>query len=197
MEKGKMTYPASLVAIGGSAGSLQVILNLLDTINAGFSIPVLLVLHRDPQGESRLEELLSVRSHLVVKEVEDKDTIERGHLYLCPADYHVLIEDDGSFSLDYSEKEHFSRPSIDLAFRAAADVYKEKLVGILLSGANADGAAGLRYIRERKGTTVVQQPSDALVRYMPDQALQQSAADFVLTGAELTHFLQRLYYVSP
>jgi two-component system chemotaxis response regulator CheB len=197
MEKGKMTYPASLVVIGGSAGSLQVVLPLLEKLNAGFTIPILLILHRDPQGESRLEEILSFRTHLMVKEVEDKDTVERGHLYLCPADYHVLIEDDGTFSLDYSEKEHFSRPSIDLAFRAAADVYRENLVGILLSGANADGAAGLRYIKERKGTTIVQQPSDAQVRYMPDQALQQSTADFILTGAELTHFLQRLYYVAP
>lgn len=179
MEKGKMTYPASLVVIGGSAGSLQVILSLLEKVNAGFTIPILLVLHRDPQGESKLEELLSQRTRLIVKEVEDKDTIERNHLYVCPADYHVLPEKDGTFSLDYSEKEHFSRPSIDLAFRAAADVYGDKLVAILLSGANADGAAGLRYVKDLKGTTIVQQPDDAQVRYMPDQALQQSPADFI------------------
>jgi len=186
-----MSAPLRFILIGGSAGSLQVILRLLEKSIHGFRVPVLIVLHRDPQGESRLTDILAVRTSLVVKEIEDKDPIRENYIYVCPADYHVLVEDDLSFSLDYSEKEHFSRPSIDVAMRAAADVYGKGLLCVLLSGANADGAAGLRYAKQCGATTIIQSPEDAQVSYMPEQALLVNTPDHIFTTADLILFLQQ------
>jgi two-component system chemotaxis response regulator CheB len=160
-----------LLAIGGSAGSLQVVLGLLTALRAGFPLPIILILHRNSVFESSLEELLGTRTDLPIKEVEEKEPILPGTLYLCPADYHVLVEKDYTFSLDYSERVQYSRPSIDVSFLSAANVYGRGLIGLLLSGGNADGAEGLQYIRERGGVTVVQDPSTADVPYMPQQAI--------------------------
>lgn len=192
MAKDKIETVKDLVVIGGSAGSLQVVFYLLEQIPAHFGVPILLVLHRDPAGISKLAELLSTKTSLTVREIEDKDPIENGNVYVCPADYHVLIESDLSFSLDYSEKINFSRPSIDVCFQSAADVMGPKLTCILLSGANADGASGLRYAREKNGTTIVQDPEEAAVSYMPEQALLQGKADFVLGKTEISNYLQKL-----
>jgi two-component system, chemotaxis family, protein-glutamate methylesterase/glutaminase len=188
MEKGKITRP-SMIVIGGSAGSLQVVFYLLGNCPPDFHIPIVIVLHRDPQGISRLAELLATKTTLTVKEIEDKEPIEQGCVYVCPPDYHTLFEDDQSFSLDYSEKINFSRPSIDVTFRSAADVFGEELVCILLSGANADGADGLRYVREHRGITIVHTPEEAEVSYMPEQALLQGKADHVLRKDEITQFM--------
>jgi two-component system, chemotaxis family, protein-glutamate methylesterase/glutaminase len=192
MEKDKIDHPIDLILIAGSAGSLKVILRLLDKQRPGFSIPILLVLHRDPQGSTHLTNLLSARTSLTVKEIEDKDAIQRGHLYICPADYHVLVEADHTLSLDYSEKENYSRPSIDVALHAAADAYGDRLLCILLSGANSDGAEGLSYAKQRNAVTIIQDPKDAQVSYMPEQALLQSSADQVLDADTIADFLNRL-----
>ena len=128
MEKNKVTHTApSFIAIGGSAGSLHVILKLVQKLQPTFTVPILIVIHRDPFGESRLKEIISFRTRLAVEEIEDKDLVQPGHIYICPPDYHVLLENDKSFSLDYSEKEYFSRPSINVAFRSLADVYGNSL----------------------------------------------------------------------
>lgn len=187
-----MNHPAQLIIIGGSAGSLQVVFSILENCGADFPVPLLLVMHRDPQGVSRLAELLATKTKLTVKEIEDKDPIEKGYVYVCPADYHVLIEEDNSFSLDYSEKIHFSRPSIDASFRSGADAFGKKLICILLSGANADGADGLDYVKEKEGITIVHDPEEATVSYMPEQALLLQKPDFVLRKNEIIQFLQKL-----
>lgn len=192
MEENKIARIVDLIVIGGSAGSLKVILRLLDRLRAGFSIPVLIVLHRDPQGSPHLSDLLTLRTSLIVKEIEDKDPIREGHVHLCPPDYHVLVEADHSLSLDYSEKEHYSRPSIDVAFRAAADVYREGLLCILLSGANSDGAEGLAYVKQQHGLTIIQHPDDAEVSYMPMQAMLRLTADQVYNTEEIIEFLNHL-----
>ena len=155
---GDLNPPARLLAIGGSAGSLQVVLGLLTTLRAGFPLPIILILHRNSVFESSLEELLATRTDLPIKEVEEKEPILPGILYLSPADYHVLVEKDYTFSLDYSERVQYSRPSIDVSFLSAANVYGRELIGLLLSGGNADGAEGLQYIQEKGGITVVQDP---------------------------------------
>src|ERR1019366_6769016 len=129
--------PVKLVVIGGSAGSLQVILSFLAALPADFPLPVLIVLHRNGVFESNLEDLFASRTRAPVKEVEEKELIIPGTIYVCPADYHVLLEKDHSFSLDFSERVHFSRPSIDVTFRSAADSFGEELVALLLSGGNA------------------------------------------------------------
>ena len=184
--------PDKLLVIGGSAGSLQVVLSLLGVIGEDFPLPVLIVLHRNGGFESSLEELFSSRTHLPIKEVEEKDPLRAGTIYLCPADYHVLLEKDHSFSLDYSERVHFSRPSIDVTFRSAADVFGPGLICLLLSGANADGAEGMQYVQERGGLTVVQDPATADVPYMPQQVISRMKVDFIVAADEIPAFVHGL-----
>lgn len=182
------------MVIGGSAGSLQVILSLLAAAGNDFPMPVLIVLHRNGVFESSLEELLSTRTGLTIKEVEEKDSPRPGIVYICPADYHVLLEKDYSFSLDYSERVHFSRPSIDVTFRSASEVYGAELIGLLLSGGNADGAEGLVYVQARGGLTIVQDPLTADVPYMPQQALSRMQPDFIVPAEELPFFIRGLVH---
>lgn len=186
--------PGKLVVIGGSAGSLTVILSLLSAIGKDFPMPVLIVLHRNNIFESSLEELLSSRTGLEIKEVEEKEVLRSGVVYICPADYHVLLETDGTFSLDYSERVHFSRPSIDVTFRSAAEVYGPGVIALLLSGGNADGAEGLADVQELGGITVVQDPSTAEVPYMPQQAVVRMKPDYVVAAEELPFFVRGLVY---
>jgi two-component system, chemotaxis family, protein-glutamate methylesterase/glutaminase len=181
-----------LIILGGSAGSLQVILKLFTGMEAYYPIPVVVVLHRSQTADLALEELIGYKTSLRVKELEEKEKPEPGCLYLCPPDYHLLIEEDWSFTLDYSEKVNFCRPSIDVTFQSAADVFGESLVCILLSGANADGAEGLAYVKQKKGITIVQHPDEAEVSYMPEQALLRKKADYVLTTAEIRNFIENL-----
>lgn len=178
-----------MIIIGGSAGSLQVVFYLLANCPPSFDIPIVIVLHRDPHGLSRLAELLATKTTLSVKEIEDKEPIEKGCVYVCPPDYHTLFEDRNSFSLDYSEKINFSRPSIDVTFRSGADIFGKELLCILLSGANADGADGLHYVRQQSGITVVHTPEEAEVSYMPEQALLHGRADQVLRKDGIMQFI--------
>lgn len=168
-----------LLVIGGSAGSLEVVIQLLPAIPSGFHLAIIIVMHRR-SGESILTELLSEKTSLPVKEVEEKDPVLPGNIYIAPGDYHLLIENDKTFSLDFSEKVNYSRPSIDVTFESAAEVYGDKLIGLLLSGANADGTEGLKCIKAKGGLTVVQNPSDASVSYMPQQAVDDVEVDYIL-----------------
>jgi two-component system chemotaxis response regulator CheB len=186
--------PDRLLVIGGSAGSLHVILSLLAAIGDSFPMPVLVVLHRNGVFDSSLEDLFSSRTNMSIKEVEEKEPLLNGTVYLCPADYHVLLETDRSFSLDYSERVHFSRPSIDVTFRSAADVYGSGLICLLLSGGNADGADGMQYVQERGGLTLVQDPATAEVPYMPQQAITRMKPDVILPTGEIPGFIRGLGY---
>jgi len=153
---------------------------------------MLIVLHRTTQQDSLLTEVLKPRSHLKVKEVEEKELIVPGYLYIAPADYHVLIENEKTFSLDYSEKVEYSRPSIDVSFKSASDVFGSKLICILLSGANADGAAGMEFAKANGGFTIAQDPAEAVVDYMPRQAIKKKSVDLVLTTNEIADCLNQL-----
>ena len=166
-----------ILLIGGSAGSLQVILSVLSALGREYSMPVVIVLHRNNTFESSLEDLLASRTQMVIKEIEEKEPIAPGVVYLCPADYHVLIERDHSFSLDYSERINFSRPSIDVTFRSAADVYGAGVVALVLSGGNADGTEGMQYVKAKGGFAIVQDPQTAEVPYMPQQVLHKVEVD--------------------
>ena len=178
-----------LVVIGGSAGSLQALFRILENLSPEFSLPILLVMHRVTSDESSLAELLASKTHLRISPIEEKESIEPGTLFICPPDYHVLIESDESFSLDASEKVNFSRPSLDVVFRSAADVLGRRVIAILLSGANADGANGLAFVQEKGGTTIVQDPAEAQVAYMPQQALKVMQPDLVMTSASIGKWL--------
>jgi two-component system chemotaxis response regulator CheB len=181
-----------LLVIGGSAGSLQVIVSVLAALGKDYPMPVLVVLHRNGVFESSLEELLTARTQQVIREVEEKDRLRAGVVYLCPADYHVLVERDFSFSLDYSERVNFSRPSIDVTFRSASDVYGAGVVALMLSGGNADGAEGMQYVKERGGFTIVQDPATAEVPYMPQQVMLRMQVDVVAATEELPGIIRAL-----
>ncbi len=186
-----------LLVIGGSAGSLHVILSVLSALGKGYPIPVLVVLHRNNIFESSLEELMAVRTNAVIKEVEEKDAILPGVIYLSPADYHVLIENDHTFSLDYSERVNYSRPSIDVTFRSAAEAYGEGVIALMLSGGNADGAEGMRDIKQRGGMTIVQDPLTAEVPYMPQQVLLRMEVDIVAATELLPELIRGLGDAGP
>lgn len=181
-----------MTVIGGSAGSLDVLLYLLPLLKKKTRFAIIIVLHRKTHVASPLASLLSSKTDLPVFEVEDKQKILPGHIYLAPADYHLLIEKNQTFSLDVSEKVHFSRPSIDICFETAAETFTNRLTGILLSGANADGVYGLKRIRECKGIAIAQEPSTASVSFMPSEAIRQAHFDLILTPEEMTTYLNSL-----
>ena len=180
------------VVIGGSAGSLDSILKIVAAVQEAVDVAFVVIVHRGKGGDSILTDLLSSQTTLVVKEVEDKELILPGTIYIAPPDYHLLLENEYTFSLDASEKVHYSRPSIDVTFESAALVYGPALVGVLLSGANADGAVGLKNIADAGGFTIAQQPATAEVGYMPQQAINLTKVSVILEGEDIGIFLRTL-----
>nr|WP_068889780.1 chemotaxis protein CheB [Pedobacter panaciterrae] len=178
--------------IGGSAGSLDVLLKVLPLINAAIKFPIVIVIHRKHGTDSLLPELLSSRTQLNVKEVEEKEALVAGTIYIAPSDYHLLIEQDRTFSLDYSEKINYSRPAIDATFQTAAEVYKDKLVCILLSGSNSDGVNGLKSVKLWGGVALIQDPTTAQVAYMPAQAQANVKIDDALSIEAIAEFINLL-----
>ena len=187
-----MTPLPKLLVIGGSAGSLDVLLKLLPTLDNSWPLAMIIVLHRKNDNDSLLTELLAGKTMLSVKEAEEKDVLMPGIIYITPSDYHLLIEPDGSLTLDDSEKVNYSRPSIDVTFTSAAEVFGTNLYCLLLSGANMDGADGLIAARELGAFTAVQDPEEAEVSFMPRHALNISAVDRVLTMNEMIDFVKSL-----
>jgi two-component system chemotaxis response regulator CheB len=163
--------PPTIILVGASWGGLNALSTIVGGLPAGFAVPLVLVQHRSRDAHSLLGELLQDHTALRVLEVEDKQPIAPGHVYLAPPDYHLLVE-DGHFALTVDEPVRFSRPSIDVTFSSAADSCGACAVGVVLTGANEDGAAGLRRIAERGGRAVVQDPATAEVRTMPAAALR-------------------------
>jgi two-component system, chemotaxis family, protein-glutamate methylesterase/glutaminase len=188
-----MTSLPKLLVIGGSAGGLDVLLKILPELDNSWPLSMIIVLHRKNDNDSLLTELLAAKTTLQVKEAEEKDQLTPGVIYVTPSDYHLLIEPDGSLTLDDSEKVHYSRPSIDVTFTSAAEVFKNKLYCLLLSGANMDGAAGLSTARALGGYTVVQNPTEAGVSFMPQHAINSTTVDSVLSVAEIVEFVKSLY----
>lgn len=180
MAEDRITKPRKVVMLGGSTGSIEVLLQLLPALQQPIAFGLIIVLHRKNTADSTLANLLSMKTTIPLKEVDDKDILLPGHIYLAPADYHLLLEQDGSFSLDDSEKVNYSRPSIDVAFESAADVLGPALTGILLSGANADGTNGLKAIKKQGGVIVAQLPETAQVGFMPQQAILSANPDHIL-----------------
>ncbi|TRX75250.1 chemotaxis protein CheB [Pseudomonas mangiferae] len=180
------------LVVGASAGGVQAMLELFATLPASYRLPVVVVLHLPEERHSRLAEVFQARVALRVKEAEDKETLSPGVLYFAAPGYHLSIEQDHSFSFSREEPFHFSRPSIDFLFESAADVYGEALAGLLLTGANDDGAAGLAWIKRRGGLTLVQDPADAQVPTMPQAALARHRPDFILPLRAMPSVLAQL-----
>jgi two-component system chemotaxis response regulator CheB len=190
MAKGAVKY--KMLVIGGSAGSLNIILNIIKALPATGHLSVIIIVHRKSDSDSILTNLVAARTQLAVKEVEDKEEINPDVIYIAPPNYHLLIENERMFSLDASEKVHYSRPSIDVCFQSVAEVFGASAIGVLLSGANADGAAGLNMIKQEGGFTIVLDPLTAEVDFMPQQALDQMQPDKILSGDDMPAYIRQL-----
>ena len=173
------------IVVGASAGAIQALSRILPALPADYPIPVLVVVHIPADRSDLLAPLFQTKCRLVVKEAEDKEPIQPGTVYFAPPDYHLLIDRGPAFALSTDEAVHFSRPSIDVLFDSAADIYGERLIGVILTGANQDGAEGLAAIGRAGGRTVVQDPVSAAVAYLPEAALKQGPVDLVLSLPQL------------
>jgi two-component system chemotaxis response regulator CheB len=181
-----------LIVIGGSAGGIDALLALLPALPGGFTLPVVCMLHLPPDRESRLAELFGERLALPVREAADKEPIVPGTIYFAGPGYHLSIEQDRSFSLSCEPPVQFARPSIDVLMDSSADAFGPGVAGILLTGANQDGAAGLARIAECGGLSIVQDPLDAQASVMPEQAIRLRAPDLVLPLAAIAALLPLL-----
>ena len=181
-----------MVVIGGSAGGGDALVGLVPALPAGFGPAVTCILHVPPDRDSRLAELFAMRAALPVREAQDKEPIQPGTVYFAGSGYHLSIEQDRSFSLSCEPPVQFARPAIDILMESAADVYGPALAGILLTGANYDGADGMCRIRERGGLTIVQDPEEAQASTMPEEAIRRCAPHLVLPLAGIRTVLPLL-----
>jgi two-component system chemotaxis response regulator CheB len=180
------------IVIGGSAGSFQLITRILSSVPREFSLPIFLCLHRLKHVRNGFVEALSIKSNKTVLEPSDKELIKKGLVYLAPANYHLCIEVGNSIAISTEDLVNNSRPAIDLTFESAAYVYRDKLIGILLSGANKDGAYGMKKIKEYGGLTIVQDPEESLINAMPLAAIAATKNDYVMKMDDIIDFLLEL-----
>lgn len=183
------TQSIEAVVIGASAGGVQALLTVLADLPRSFRLPLIVVLHLPEGRDSQLAEIFQYRLPIAVREAADKETILPGTLYFAGPGYHLLVEMDRTFSLSSEEPLHYSRPSINVLMESAADAYGPALAGILLTGANEDGATGMARIKQQGGLTVVQDPTEAAVPTMPEAAIRRQAPDFILKLAGIRDFL--------
>jgi two-component system, chemotaxis family, protein-glutamate methylesterase/glutaminase len=179
------TWDIDAVAIGASAGGIEVLSVLLSSLPAVCRASFIIVMHIPRERPSLLPDLFGAKCALPVREAEDKEPVQAGTVYFAPPDYHLLVDRGPAFALSSDEPVHFSRPSIDVLFDSAADIYGARLLGLILTGANQDGAEGLAAIGRAGGRTVVQEPGGATVPFLPEAALQEGPVDFVLSLAQL------------
>lgn len=159
------------VVIGASAGAVQALLTILPALPATYPLPVMVVVHVPPDRKNVLVPLFQAKCQVPVKEAEDKEPVIGGVVYFAPSDYHLLVEADGALALSMDEPVNYSRPSIDVLFESAADAYGPALTGIILTGANHDGAVGLKAVLDAGGTAIVEDPVGAYAQAMPHAAL--------------------------
>lgn len=180
------------VVIGASSGGTKALKTILSVLPSGFALSVIIVMHRHKETDSYLELSLNNGCKLNVKQADEKEEIRAGVVYVAPPNYHLLIEDDGTFSMSVGEVVNYARPSVDVLFESAADVYGQRLIGIILTGANKDGSQGLKKINEKGGLTIVQSPETAEVADMPRAAMEAAKPDYVLPLEAIGHFLREL-----
>lgn len=192
MKKINLNNSYKAVVIGGSAGSFQGVVKILSQLPKGFPLPIIMCLHRLKHVRNGFVEALSIKSVAQVTEPNDKEVIKKGSVYLAPANYHMSVELGNHFALSTEEMVNNSRPAIDITLSTCAFVYKEKLLGILLSGANKDGALGMKHIHERGGMTIVQEPAECMIDTMPKAALAVTQIDHVMRIDEIVEVLKEL-----
>lgn len=166
-------------------------MQIIPNLPAGFKPAIIIVQHLHPHQGGFHIQYFQKYTNLKVKEADEKEPIQGGTIYFAPPNYHLLVEDDLTFTLSVDARVNFSRPSIDVLFETAADAFGKNLTGIVLTGANYDGARGLKYIRQKGGTTLVQAPETAEVPSMPQAAIEQAAPDHVIPLNEMTDWLKK------
>jgi two-component system, chemotaxis family, protein-glutamate methylesterase/glutaminase len=181
-----------LIVIGTSWGGLDAVSRLLDGLHDDIHQPIIVAQHRSVESEEGgLARLLALHTRRLVSDPDDKTPLERDHVYVSPPDYHVLVE-NGHLALSTEAPVQYARPSVDVLFESVADAYGPRAVGIVLTGANSDGAAGLARIKARGGVAIVQEPMTSLRRTMPDAAIAATTADAILPLEEIPAFLYGL-----
>lgn len=178
--------------IGSSAGGLNALKAIFCRLDKRFPLPVIIVQHVSPDADNYLSSFLDSLKTIRVKEADEKEMPKPGVAYIAPPNYHLLIESDCSFTLTVGERVNYARPSIDVTFETAAEAYGEELIGIVLTGANSDGSAGLKKIRALGGLTIVQDPEEAESDSMPRAAIEAAKPDHVLSLEEIANFLNSL-----
>jgi two-component system, chemotaxis family, protein-glutamate methylesterase/glutaminase len=181
---------SEILLLGGSAGSFNIIFRIIRGLDPNINKAVILIIHRKKNFFSEVEKLFAENSRMFLRKITDKEEIRPNTVYIAPANYHTLIEKEKCFSLDVSESVWYSRPSIDVTFECAADVYKDRCTAILFSGANQDGAEGLLSLRNCGALTIVQNPGDAEMPQMPNAAIDIAAAEYILHTSEILELLQ-------
>jgi two-component system, chemotaxis family, protein-glutamate methylesterase/glutaminase len=181
-----------IVVIGGSAGSYNVVRKILLALPSDFPVPIVLCLHRLKDVRNGFVESLNLNSKIKVKEPEDKDPVRSGYVYLSPANYHLLIEPSHYFALSTEDNINFSRPSLDITFDSAGYSFRDKMAGILLSGANGDGAKGLLSASRNGAFTIVQDPADAKFNIMPNEAIKLFEPCKILSEDGIVDFIKSL-----
>ena len=180
------------VVIGGSAGSVKVIFNLLKALPKNFPMSIIIALHRPEEENSHMGPLFKEISTLPFIEVKERVIIEQGKIYLAPSGFHIVVETDFTLNIDKSPLVQYSRPSIDVLFLSAAEVYKENLIGIILTGSNEDGALGLQSIQMNKGICIVQDPDDAAISRMPLAAITKTKTNQIFNKEQINNILIKL-----
>jgi two-component system chemotaxis response regulator CheB len=192
MNKYNLNNSYKAVVIGGSAGSFQGIVKILSQLPKNFPLPIIMCLHRLKHVRNGFVEALSLKSVVAVTEPYDKETIKKGGVYLAPANYHLSVELGNYFALSTEEMINNSRPAIDITLCTSAFVYRDKLIGILLSGANRDGGLGMKYIKDKGGLTIVQEPAECMIDTMPRAALALTQIDHIMKVDQIVDFLKEL-----
>jgi len=185
-----MNYEA--IVIGTSSGGMNALKFLFSSLPVDFSIPIIIVQHISPRSDNQWIKLLNINSKLYLKEADEKEKIEHGKVYIAPPNYHLMIERNKTFSLTIDERVNYSRPSIDVLFESAAEAYKNKLIGVILTGSNNDGTNGIKRIQECGGLTIAQDPETAESSYMPASAIAINQPDYILSLEEITALLIKL-----
>lgn len=184
------------IIIGSSAGCLDALSRILPSLPADYPYPIMVVVHLPSDKDSLIAGLLNEKCELIVQEADDKIPLVGGHVYIAPPNYHLLVEDEEIISLSIEDEVLYSRPSIDVSFQSAADVFGSRLIGIILTGANNDGAMGLASVAAEGGITIVQDPQEAYVSTMPEFALSACPSAQIMNLVNITEFLKsQAYYV--
>ncbi len=185
-----MEYEA--IVIGVSSGGMNAMKIMFSLLPENFNTPIIIVQHRGANSDNLLIKILNDKSNLPIKEADEKEKIENGNVYIAPPNYHLMIERDKTFSLTVDEPVNYARPSIDVLFESAAEAYRDKLIGVILTGSNSDGTVGFKKINEYKGLTIAQDPKTAESAYMPASAIAAIKPDYILSLEEIIKLLIKI-----